>query len=91
MVDIYEIVCYYIDVHNVDVFKEGENMEGNALRGAVAEKYGSCAKFADALNWSKRKTCDIVSGRQVPDAKEIREMADTLGVKEPAEFMRLFF
>ena len=50
--------------------KGGEDMEGNALRGIVAEKYGSCAKFAKALMWSARKTRDIVSGRQVPDAKE---------------------
>jgi len=66
-------------------------MEGNPLRGVVAEKFGSCAKFAKALNWSGRKTRDIVSGRQVPTAKEIKEMADTLEVKEPTEFMRVFF
>ena len=66
-------------------------MEGNALRGVVAEKFGSCAKFAKALNWSGRKTRDIVSGRQVPDAKDIREMADTLEITEPREFMLIFF
>ena len=66
-------------------------MEGNALRGVVAENFGSCAKFAEALNWSGRKTRDIVSGRQTPDAKDIKEMADTLGIKEPSEFMRVFF
>jgi hypothetical protein len=66
-------------------------MEGNALRGAVAEKFGSCAKFAEALQWSGRKTRDIVSGRQVPNAKDIKEMASVLRVTEPAEFMRIFF
>lgn len=66
-------------------------MEGNPLRGVVAEKFGSCAKFAKALNWSGRKTRDIVSGRQDPTAKEIKEMADKLEVKEPTEFMRVFF
>ena len=66
-------------------------MEGNVLRGVVAEKFGSCAKFAKALGWSGRKTRDIVSGRQVPDAKEIKEMADKLKIKEPIEFMRVFF
>lgn len=66
-------------------------MQGNVLRGVVAEKFGSCAKFAQALGWSGRKTRDIVSGRQVPDAKEIKEMADKLDVKEPIEFMRVFF
>lgn len=66
-------------------------MEGNVLRGVVAEKFGSCAKFAQALGWSGRKTRDIVSGRQVPNAKEIKDMADKLEVREPLEFMRVFF
>lgn len=66
-------------------------MEGNVLRGVVAEKFGSCAKFATALGWSGRKTRDIVSGRQVPDANDIKEMAETLNVKEPKDFMRVFF
>lgn len=66
-------------------------MEGNALRGAVAEKYGSCTKFAKALGWSGRKTRDIVSGRQIPNAKEVKEMAVALKIMEPSEFMRIFF
>ena len=66
-------------------------MEGNILRGAVAEKYGSCTKFAEALGWSGRKTRDIVSGRQVPNAKEIKQMSETLDIKEPKEIMRIFF
>ena len=66
-------------------------MEGNVLRGVVAEKFGSCAKFAIALGLSGRKTRDIVSGRQVPDAKDITEMARTLGINEPSELIRIFF
>lgn len=66
-------------------------MEGNALRGVVAEKYGSCASFARAIGWSERKARDIVSGRQVPDARDINEMSNTLGIHEPDEFMRVFF
>ena len=66
-------------------------MEGNVLRGVVAEKFGSCSKFAIALGWSGRKTRDIVSGRQVPDAKDIKQMAEALKIKEPDEFMRVFF
>lgn len=66
-------------------------MEGNVLRGVVAEKFGSCAKFAKKLDWSGRKTRDIVSGRQVPDAKDIKQMADALEIKDPHEFMRVFF
>jgi hypothetical protein len=64
----------------------------NALRGAVAEKYGTCEAFAKALGWSGRKARDIVSGRQVPTARDITEMAHTLEVMEdPAAFMRIFF
>ena len=66
-------------------------MEGNVLRGVVAEKYGSCAKFAEALNWSGRKTRAIVSGRQKPNTQEVKEMADALKIKEPREFVRVFF
>ena len=66
-------------------------MEGNVLRGAVAERFGSCAKFAQALGWSNRKARDIVSGRQIPNATELEEMADTLGIHDPADFMRVFF
>ena len=66
-------------------------MEGNALRGVVAERFGSCTKFAQALNWSGRKTRDIVSGRQVANTKEVREMATVLKISDAEEFMRVFF
>lgn len=66
-------------------------MEGNVLRGIVAEKFGSCAKFANALNWSGRKTRDIVSGRQIADTRDIKQMAKVLGINEPAEIIRIFF
>lgn len=66
-------------------------MEGNPLRGVVAEKFGSCAKFAEALKWSGRKTRDIVSGRQLATTKDVKEMAEALKIKEPSEFMRVFF
>lgn len=66
-------------------------MEGNALRGVIAEKYGSCARFAREIGWSERKARDIVSGRQIPNAREINEMSNTLDIHEPDEFMRVFF
>ena len=66
-------------------------MEGNALRGVVAEKFGSCEKFAKELKWSGRKTRDIVSGRQWATTKEVREMADALQISDAAEFLRVFF
>lgn len=65
-------------------------MQRNPLRGAVAEKFGSCAKFAKALGWSGRKTRDIVSRRQMATAKEINEMAIALDISDPAEFVKVF-
>ena len=66
-------------------------MKSNVLRGLVYEKFGSCTKFAKAIGWSGRKTCDIVNGRQIPNANEIKQMAMMLSINEPTEFMRVFF
>lgn len=67
-------------------------MKGNPLRGAVAERFGSCEAFAKELNWSGRKARAIVSGRQQPTAREITQMARALDVmSDPATFMLLFF
>ncbi len=64
----------------------------NPLRGAVAAKYGSCEAFSKALKWSGRKTRDIVTGRQTPNAKDITQMAHALDVwEDPAAFMAIFF
>ena len=65
---------------------------GTVLRGTVAENYGSCEQFAKALNWSGQKARNIVSGRQVPNADEIKQMAIALNVfDKPDDFMRIFF
>lgn len=67
-------------------------MENNRLRGAVYSKYGNCTKLAQFLGWSGRKTRDIVSGRQVPNARDIKELAKALDLTDkPDEFMQIFF
>jgi hypothetical protein len=67
-------------------------MRENPLRGAVAAKFGTCEAFSQALNWSGRKTRDIVSGRQTPTARDIQQMAEALGLMDdPAAFMSIFF
>lgn len=67
-------------------------MQKNPLRGEVAAKFGSCEAFAKALDWSGRKARDIVSGRQIPTAREITQMADVLGLlDDPDAFMSIFF
>lgn len=66
-------------------------MPENILRGRVAAKYGNCTRFAKALNWSGRKTRDIVSGRQVANADDISQMAKALEISDPVDFMYVFF
>lgn len=67
-------------------------MGENLLRGAVYSKFGSCTKLAEIIGWSGRKTRDIVSGRQIPTAKDIQELATALGIaNKPNEFMHIFF
>lgn len=66
-------------------------MEENLLRGAIATKYGSCERFAKAINWSGRKARDIVSGRQRMTAQDINEMAECLQITDAGEFMKIFF
>lgn len=61
------------------------------LKGAVIVKWGSMAKFAQILGWSQRKTRDIVSGRQIPNAVEIEKMATALEVDLPEDLKALFF
>ena len=67
-------------------------MTTNLLRGAVYGKFGSCSKMAEVLGWSGRKARDIVSGRQIPTAKDLKELALALDiVDKPDEFMQIFF
>ena len=87
MVDKPQKLCYYVYDHNVD---GGDDMI-NALKGRVVERYGSMRAFAAALGWSGRRTSDIVSGRQEPNATDIKRMADALGITDASDFMRVFF
>lgn len=64
---------------------------GITLRGVVVSKYGSMSAFARRLNWSGRKTRSIVSGEQVPNAREIEEMAEALDITIPEELKAIFF
>lgn len=67
-------------------------MQENPLRGAVAAKFGTCEVFSKVLGWSGRKTRDIVSGRQIPTARDINQMAVALEVMDdPDAFMSIFF
>lgn len=87
VVDKAKNLCYYVYDHKVD---GGDDMI-NALKGRVVERYGSMRAFAAVLGWSGRRTSDIVSGRQEPNAKDIKRMADALGITDASDFMRVFF
>ena len=40
-------------------------MERNNLRGRIISQYRTVLEFGKELNWSSRKTYDIVNGKQV--------------------------
>ena len=53
--------------------------------------YKSLLNFSKAINWSSRKTYDIINGRQEPTAKDIEDMCDVLQVEIPCDMRELFF
>ena len=65
-------------------------MRENALRGKVIAMYGTVLNFARTLNWSSRKTYEIINGKQLPSGKDIDEMCTALNVEIPAEMRTLF-
>ena len=60
-------------------------------RGLVYAKYRNITEFAEAIGWSRNKASRIVNGVQEPDAKEMEQMANVLGIDSPEEFARIFF
>ena len=61
------------------------------LRGCIISKYHSMVRFAESVNWSTRKTYDIVNGKQVMTAKDIETICAALEIEIPSQFKRLFF
>ena len=66
-------------------------MERANLRGKIISIYHSIKNFAKVVNWSTRKTYDIVNGKQEPTAKDIEVMCTALDVFIPEEMRILFF
>ena len=62
----------------------------NKLRGKVIEKYGSIAKFAEAVNLNYAKAYRLVTGSQDRSEKDIRFLIETLGIKDAEEIVSLF-
>lgn len=61
------------------------------LKGLVVSKFGSAGGLAMAVNWSGRKARDIVSGRQIPTAKDMDVLAEALELDTPEAFCIIFF
>ena len=66
-------------------------MEEMNLRGRIISMYHTVRNFGKAINWSSRKTYDIVNGKQYPTAKDIEVMCKALNVEIPDEMRVLFF
>ena len=64
---------------------------GNSLRGRSIGMYHTLLNFSKRMNWSSRKTYDIVNGKQEPTSKDIEAMCDALNVEIPEEMKALFF
>ena len=63
----------------------------NDLRGRIIAMYHTVQNFGKALNWSSRKTYDIVNGKQEATSKDIEAMCIALDVEIPDEMRSLFF
>ena len=63
----------------------------NELRGRIIAMYHTIRNFGKALNWSSRKTYDIVNGKQEATSKDIEDMCKALDVEIPDVMRSLFF
>ena len=61
------------------------------LRGRIISMYHSVKNFGTQLNWSTRKTYNIVNGKQEPTGKDIEAMCDALDIEIPDNMRSLFF
>lgn len=61
------------------------------LKELLIRKFGSIAKFAEAIKWSYRKAYAIVNRKQEPTASEMEEIARVAGMQSAEEFVRFFY
>ena len=60
-------------------------------RGIVFAKFKSITEFAEKIGWTRNKASRIVNGVQEPNAAEMIQMAEILGIDTPEVFMDIFF
>lgn len=61
------------------------------LRELLVRKFGSIAKFAEAVHWSYRKAYSIVNMKQEPTASEMETIAVAAEMRSSEEFVRFFY
>ena len=66
-------------------------MDSMNLRGLIISKYHTVLNFGKALNWSSRKTYDLVNGKQEPTLREIEAMCKALSIEISEQMQVLFF
>ena len=65
-------------------------LQVNIIKGRIIERFGSLSKFADAVNWSSTKISRMMSGKQEPSVKDVKDMAVALEITNPVDVVALF-
>lgn len=61
------------------------------LRGMVVSIFGNISEFAQSIGWSYSKAYRIVSGDQIPDLNDVREICKALQVADPEDICKIFY
>ena len=62
----------------------------NSLLGLILAKFRNISNFARAIGWDRKKASRIANRVQLPNAKDMAEMADVLEVHDCDTFVHLF-
>ena len=65
-------------------------MRANVIRGKIIEQYGTISKWTKAHDWPPTKMNRILNGKQDIDASDIKTVAASLKIEDPAEIVSLF-
>jgi hypothetical protein len=63
----------------------------NNLRGLIIAKYRTILAFANAVKWSKRRTYDLLNGRQEMTLADMETICEALEIVLPSDIRSLFF
>ena len=65
-------------------------MKANVIRGKIIEQYGTISNWTRDHQWPLTKINRILSGRQDIAASDIKTVAASLKIEDPAEIVSLF-